>query len=342
MKIVLRLLKWACFSIIVQLMLLWVLNSVYLPGRGKYVEVTRYADAEDGRREEITLPNNAQNIQISFDGSFAGYVHKGRLNVEGLDKAAEKKAVVLDNISFFRWLYDRNMVIYSSAVEGKDKCDIRVDTYDAVTGVLRSYPLIEGLPAGSRTVNIELSSLTNMVYVEVSINGMEKRIFKYNIIDELELVAREKASTIIKVFRYMDGMVYQSDTGHIGIRHGKDENDREIFFEKKAVLLSVAAGDSIYMGEYDEAGRIAKVYWGTANGYTLEREGEIQLRSPADPSCIYITRDGAIYEIDAQGGIVRNITDNTEQAYKGTLCDIAGKYLAAAEGNLLRIYALYI
>ncbi len=341
MKIVLRLLKWACFSIIAQLMLLWILNNVYLPGRGKYVEVTRYADTVDGSREEITLPENAQNIQISFDGSFVGYVYKERLNVECIDKTAEKTAVDLDNISFFRWLYDRNMVIYSSAIEGKNKCDIRVDTYDAVTGVLRSYPLIEDLPAGSRAVNIELSSLTNMVYVEVAINDMEKRIFKYNIIDELELVAQEKAATVIKVFRYMDGMVYQRNTGHIGIRHGKGENAREVFLEKKAVLLNVAAGDSIYMGEYNEAGRIVKVYWGTANGYVLEREGEVELRNPADSSCIYITHDGAIYEIDAPGGIVRNLTDNTEQVYKGTLCGITGKYMAAAEDNYLKIYALY-
>ncbi len=333
--------KWILISVILQTAVLAYINYVYLPNRGQF-KVTMYeTEVMSVKNRSFKLPKGAENVSVSFDGLFAAYRLDNGLEIADLDKKKVIKKLTPGGgeFTYFRWLPDREMLIYTiKEPEGKSG-RVRISTYDIVPELDRSYPDIKNLPEKSEVIDIELSPLTNIVYPLVKTSDTRARIYKFDIMDELDLIFKTDLTTVIKETIYSDNLIYQPEGKKISIRSGKSGKTSYVPVEKAEVLLAVDDNDYIYAGDNDDMGKIAAIYYGKA-GQKKDEWVSLKPAQPAATEGIYITAGGAVYVSNAANKRVTCLksTDNAltgETGYEGELLTMLDNYVVSIDGRKL-------
>lgn len=331
---------WILISVLLQAAVLSYINFIYLPGRGA-VKATMYeVEAAAVKNRNINLPDGTMDVTISFDGLFVAYMQGNELVIADIDKKKIIKKLNPSGGSFtyFRWLPDRDMLIYSvKEPEGKSG-QVRISTYDIGPELERSYPNIKSLPVGSEIINIELSPLTNIVYPMIKINKTQVKIYKFNIMDNLKYIMTKGISTIIKETMYTDNLIYQSSDGKIRVRDGKTGKISQIPVKEGKLLLDIDDKDFIYTAAIDENGGLTAIFSGKISQKAAEWE-TIKLEQPLLATDVFITAEGAIYAANKQRKTIHAIESTDITDYQGELLTVLDSYVVSRDGNklLLRI-----
>ncbi|MGE5614103.1 MAG: hypothetical protein ACM3XR_06815, partial [Bacillota bacterium] len=179
MKKLKMIIKWVLLSLLLQTAVLAYINFIYLPNRGKYTATAFEEGPASVKNRSYVLPEGAAGVSVSFDGLYAAYKKGDNVVIVDIDK--KKSIRELDpaggSITYYRWLPDREMLIYAVREPGGKKGCVRIATYDIGPELERSYPDIVNLPEGSEVVNIELSPLTNVVYPMIKTSKTRARIY---------------------------------------------------------------------------------------------------------------------------------------------------------------------
>jgi hypothetical protein len=334
MKVKQKALNWIIPSIIIQIVILLFLNNFYLNRDETPVVASIYIETE-----RLKIPPGASNLKVSFDGKYVGYLLDGKLKVLSLDS---KKNVFIknseDTYSFFKWLPDRDMLILSKQNTAITPNFLEIRTFDVITGVERSYPQIKNLSSKSQVIGIELSTLTNVVYIEVKINNYEKDIYKFDIMDNLDYIMTVKLSTIIKQMNFVDTVVYQENPKYILIRNGSSNWLEKIFLKKDYVLLGTDYEDNIYIGELDEEKNVKNILSKNLQGGTEKDWKQIPLIKTSAPKSIYIAAQGDVFCLRENSIYIAN--KNKEISFSGRCVDILNNYFITLNYNELQIYRL--
>ncbi len=338
--------KWILISVILQTAVLAYINYVYLPNRGQFRATMYETEVLPVKNRSFKLPKGAENVSVSFDGLFAAYRLEGKLEIADLDsgKTIKKLEAGEGEFTFFRWLPDREMLIYSiKEPEGKSG-RVRISTYDIVPELDRSYPDIKNLPEESEVVGIELSPLTNIVYPKIKTSDTRARIYRFDIMDELNLVFKTDLTTIIKETMYTDNLVYQPEGKKISIRNGKSGKTSYVPVKEAGLLLAVDDNDFIYTGAGDESGKIVVIYYGKAD-QKAEGWKSLKPEAAAAREDIFITAGGAIYTADRDNSSVTCLKSPDGQetgkiGFDGNLLTVLDNYVVSIEGNKLIIKAI--
>lgn len=338
--------KWILISVILQTIVLAYINFIYLPNRGQFRATMYETEVLPVKDRSYKLPKGAEDVTVSFDGLFAAYRLDGRLEIADLDrrKTIKRLEPAGGDFTYFRWLPDREMLIYSiKEPEGKSG-RVRISTYDIVPELDRSYPDIKNLPGESEVVGIELSPLTNIVYPKIKTSDTRARIYKFDIMDELDLIFKTDLTTIVKETMYTDNLVYQPEGGKISVRSGKSGKTSYVPVKEADLLLAVDDNDFIYAGARDESGKIAVIYYGKAG----QKQDEWALLKPEQPQAkedVFITAEGAVYTADrAKRQIIcikSNDNGNAEKiGYDGELLAVLDNYAVSIDGSKLIMEAI--
>lgn len=333
-----RIIRWISISVIFQVALLAYINFIYLPNRGN-ITASAFNFAEDSIKDKsVRLPEGASNISVSFNGLFAAYKMGNKLEIFDIEAKKVLKALEVKGgeISYLRWLPDRDILIYSvKEPEGKQG-QVQLLTYDLAAGVERNYPRLKGLPDQSEVVDIELSPLTNIVYFMVKTSDTRTKIYSYNIMDKLKLIMNANVKTIIKETAYEDNLIYSDTSGRIYIRDGKNGNKNKIAFEDKMTLLAVDDEDNIYAGALSDDGMVKSIYIGKTD--TPEKEWKLMnLVEPAEIGDIFIPAGGGIYVVDRKAGKIVEAGGSHTLSYKGEILDVLDDYVASIDGRKLNL-----
>jgi len=316
-------------------------NFIYLTGN-KTVSATAYEIPErmTGDRE-VKIPEGAENFKASYDGSFVSYFIDGRLELMDVAGKNGRKTLGADDkeITFYRWLPDRNMVIYAMKSSGKQDGIVSIYTYDMDTEIERSYPDIKGLPKRSRVVGIELSPLTNVVYVKTKIDETNARIHKFNIMDNLLQIRKIKLNSVIKETNYKDRLLYQEAGGSIIIRNGSDGAEKRLGPKSNVVLLDVDLKDNIFIGELDKGGNVARIAYGKAE----EPYGSwntIRMSEPVPPADLIVTPGGRLYRHVKSENSIYSLDGGEKIMYKGELIEVHDDFILTRDKNRLKLAAI--
>lgn len=332
MKVKQKVLSWIILSIIIQIVILIFLNNFYLTRNKASVVASKYTETAG-----LKIPLAASNLKVSFDGKYVGYLLDGNLKVLSLDS---KKNIFIknseDTFSFFKWLPDRDMLILSK--QNTTPNYLEIHTFDVITGVERSYPQIKNMSSKSQIIGIELSTLTNAVYVEVKINNYEKDIYKFDIMDNLDYIMTVNLSTTIKQMNFIDTLVYQDNPKYILIRNGSSNWSEKIFLKKDSMLLGTDYEDNIYIGELDEEKNVKNILSKNLQGGTKEDWKQIPLIKTSTPKSIYITEQGDVFCLRENSIYIAN--KNKEISFSGRCVDILNNYFITLNNNELQIYRL--
>ncbi len=332
---------WILISVLLQAAVLSYVNFVYLPGRGS-VRATMYEEEVPKVKDRsLKLPEDAKDVTVSFDGLYVAYRQDDSLVIANIDSRKTVKSLKPSGgrFAYFRWLPDREMLIYSiSEPEGK-KGRVRISTYDIGPELERSYPDIKGLPEGSEIIDIELSPLTNIVYPMIKTGKTKAKIYKFDIMDNLTFIMNTDVSTIIKETMYTDSLIYQTSDGGIRIRNGKSGKTSRLPVKEAKLLLAADDFDFIYAGAADENGRIMAIHYGKA-GQKAEEWKTARPDTPVLAENVFITAEGAIYTADVQEKEVRAVGGTNATKYQGELLAVLDGYVVSKDGSRLVLNVL--
>ena len=341
MKRIVRIYKWIVLAVLFQVLVFSYMEFVYLPNRGA-VKATAFEFSNDAlKSRSIKIPADAEGPLVSYDGSYAVYMQGVRLRVTDIKSGRTLKTLDASggDFSFYRWLPDRDMLIYSIKEPEEKKGQVRISTFDLGPGLERSYPKITGLPEGSVITDIELSPLTNVVYAMVKTGETRIKVYKYNIMDNLKFVMNAGVKAIFKETAYSDNLIYQEDGGKITIRSGKTGGKTYLPIKGNLQLLDIDAEDNIYAGQLDDSGKIVAVHCGKADKQSKEWE-KTEPEVPFSVSEVVITPDGSIYTVSEKDRFIRDMVDGSKFSYEGELLEVLDDYIISKDGRRLRLTAI--
>jgi len=340
-RIIKRIYKWVIISITIQTVILAYFNYIHLP-RAKRVKTTIYEYEESSISPwNLKVPKDAFLISASYNGRYVGYLKDGELFV--LDSANGRKKTVVGHdtgkLSCFKWLPDRNMLIYSLSLPQDGYWDIQIATYDAESFEKRIYPEIKGLPEGSETDDIKLSILTNTVYVKVKTGSSYSRIYRFDIMDNCNLVLISDEEISIEQTMHNDNLVYEKN-GCIYARDVNNSAENQLEFNSIAVLLGIDSRDRIFVGEQDENGRVSRILYGKIDEEIKGTWKPISLNEPLLREKIIITESGAVYELDEKEKCVRQIGGSSVINFDGEFIQMTDEYIITKDKNILKLDTL--
>ncbi|MCX8130388.1 MAG: hypothetical protein N3I35_09845 [Clostridia bacterium] len=339
MKIVKKFLVWAAVSVVFQLALLWIVNDFYIENRGKIVEVTRYEEKEGKPvSEELKTTADSGDVSVSFDCSYAGYISKGKLQIISLKDNGHVKTISgkMGEIIYFRWLPDRNMVLYVYMEDIRDRKNIHVETYDAETFVIRDYPQITESSDSIRVADVVLSPFTNTVYMNLQLEDEKSKLYKYDIAENLNCIMAGKKIEYMNHLKYTDNIVYQTDEKHIFLMNGKGEISSLIEESvKDYALLGVDYGGSIYIGELNQNKKVTKVILMNTSGNEKKMIKTIYTDRLISAQDIYVSPEGNLYLVLQDENTVYDAVNSLNTKYPGKFIQISGKYIVSGENGKL-------
>ncbi|MDP4180341.1 MAG: hypothetical protein Q8942_04520 [Bacillota bacterium] len=347
-KIIKRIYKWIILSILIQVLVLAYLNFNYLL-KEHDIKATSYDIKENAPIKEdssMKIPSEASSLSVSFDGNYAAYLLEGKVCLYDLKNKEEKTSVTDSNgdINYFKWLPDRNIIIYSVNSFGKNSETekILISTKDIETDNNHSYPVISGLSKSSEVTDIELSPLTNMVYVKIKTSSSKSRIYKFDIMYQSNFVINVGNSATIKEANLSDKLFYEDSENRIQIWDGKRSSRTRLSYKNKVALIGLDSEDTVYFGETNSDGKLTKILYGKYDNtdHSENKWEEIQLKSSYDKKDIVITENGNIYSIDTEKNVATNLKNNSEVKYEGEFIGISDNYIAYSKDNKLKVNPL--
>jgi len=316
-------------------------NYIYLP-RTKHVKTSIYEYYEPSINSwRLKIPKSSSKIRASFNGRYVGYMSDGKLVVQDAVNGNRKSVVGPDagKLTYFKWLPDRDMIIYSLSLPKNGYCDIQIATYNAESGERRIYPDISGLPEGSEVDEIKLSILTNTVYVKVKTGNSHSQVYRFDIMDNCTLVMTANSDIFIEQTMHNDNLVYEKN-GYIYVRSGSNNAEKQLKFGRKSVLLGIDSTDRVFAGQQGENEEITGIFYGKTDEGINEKWETIELFKPVLRENIIVTGSGAVYELIEEEQCLSSIDGFLKIDFDGEFIEMTDDYIITRDKNTLKLVAL--
>jgi hypothetical protein len=193
------------------------------------------------------------------------------------------------------------------------------------------------VPYGSSVVDIDLSSLTNLVYAKVRTSDWSARICKYNIMGDYSYIMQTDIKTKIIELKYSDSLVYQDSTNNIYVRDGALGTTERLSFNGSAALLGIDSEDNIYAGKLNSDGKIECIYYGKLGTLPEQAWDKISLDIPVSGENINIASSGKVISVNEDMGNIYNVKENKQIPFKGTFIEVLDSYIATVSSGKLKL-----
>ncbi len=345
MKQIAKWYKWILLAVIFQFGVLLYMNNVFLAADIDVSVSENSAVKQKPSTGDFKVPENAQMISLSFNAKFGAYLEDGELHIVDVDKGKSKTVAGTgkDKITYFRWLPDRDMVIYSSDTKNGQNGTVQVSTYEADSETSRDYPELNGLPAKSQVKDIELSPYTNMVYAKVQTSDTRARIIRFNVMGQYARVMTVDASIIIKECTYTNKLVYQEKGQQINIYDGiKKANSRVPIDINNVTVLGIDLNDTLYIGALDDNGMVTHIYSQKIedNIELTDNWTKISMKETTAPENIIVAGNGNIYINNKNENRVINLKNDLKASYRGEFIEVLEGVLVSKDENKVNITSL--
>lgn len=340
MKNIAKCYKWIILAIIFQFCVLLYINNIVL-NTAVTVSVTDAGVKTKPSTGDFKVPEDAKSISMSFNAKFGAYLREGVLHIIDLDNNDDKKVAGLgkDKITYFRWLPDRDMVIFSSDTKDGKKGTIQMSTYEADSKTARDYPEISDLPSKSQVMDIELSPYTNVVYAKIKTSDTKSRIVRFNVMSQYAFVMNLNADAIIKECSYVNKLVYQNEGESVYIYDGINQTRNKIPIDVTNIrILDIDLNDTLYIGKLNSSGNVTEIYHQKIVDKKLTNNWtKVLLKESTSVDNIVISGNGNIYaNIKAENKII-NVTNELKASYRGEFIEVLSGALVSKDGNKVNI-----
>jgi len=342
-----RIYRWILISIISQVLVLLLINNVVLvklSNAAKSAKITEFEEKKVSKKAiTVQIPDNVENVKVSFDGSYVSYVVNGKIEVMSVDKKNVVNIIGKDNteLTYYNWLPDKNMIIY--AYKTNNYTRVGITTYDVDNEIEHDYPAITkntSLPSGSEVVDIQLSAKTNVTYVKVKISDTQAKVVRYDIHEEIYYIMTTDINTDMRKIHLFDYLAYKNPyENKIVFRQGLSGASHSLTFDANIDLVDGDSEYSVYVGEYDANGNVYKLYKGSYEDKSLESWQQIVLQKPVPYQNIFVVGTSVYIYVESEKAVY-NVGTGNKTSVDGQLFDVIERYAVTLDGNKVKIIPL--
>ena len=335
--------KWILLAVMFQFCVLLYINNIYLNTDVSVSAVTAEPSAKPSTGD-FKVPAGINDIKMSYNAKFAAYLEDGILHVLNADNNQDKKVAGMgaDKITYFRWLPDRDMVIFSSDTKDGNKGVIQMSTYESDSETSRDYPEISGISSNSKVMDIELSPYTNVVYAKINTSDSTSKIIRFNIMSQYAHVMNLKSDAVIKECTYVNKLVYQNEGSSIYIYDGINRTKNKIPVDAENVrVLDIDMNDTLYIGVLDSSGNVTEIlHQKITEEKPTDNWTKIALKESTSIDDVIISGNGNIYTNNKNENKVTNILNDRKASYRGDFIEILDGALVSKNENKVNITSL--
>jgi hypothetical protein len=281
-------------------------------------------------KPKVYLEAGHNSIANSNDGKYVSYLMNNTLhllnleNGEKLQLPSEKGAT----ISNYRWVYDRSRIIiaekfmdkstsgyfklYYYDVDNKEKVEI-------FNSVNEKSIKIQASSSTEKVSEIELSTLTNVIYLKTIDSKNLSSLYRINIMAQQNKVntVTRNISNIISLKKDETILYENSSNGKIY----KNESTTPVEVEGKTSfkLLAIDDNDTIYLALM-ENNKAKSIYHGILSNKTWEKH---PLKGDVDVNNIFVSNKGQVFINDKTKSILTEVDTNKETSYSGNIIGIS-------------------
>lgn len=349
MKALKKIMVWMLISLTIQVAVLYYVDNYLFSAEGSSKIVSKKVVNEkktERKMVDISLPEDAEHVNVSYDGGYISYYKDGVLKVIDVYTGKEKEIAMEDGyeISCYEWVPDRDIVLIAMQKEQKGSNKYLFCSYDAERDKKDIMQTKEGertsitASKNSYIEDIQLTPLTNTIYIKTALKGGKTTIYCIDVMKQIEKV-RTEAYFIgdIGILPNDDRIAYE-DSKEEKVYITGTSDAISIKDVEKLRLLSVDQEDKIYLGEIvkneDGSEVIKSIYSGRAEQDTSEWK-KIDLKTPSEKENIFVSKSGKIYINDNLRGCITEIETNKETVYKGSFMQIFEDGIASSIGGKL-------
>jgi len=324
MKRIRRIAVWVLLSFVVQLSIYFYMDKVRYVEQKTFATKSIQVTKKNNKKIDVEIPETAKNINVSYDGRYVAYFQGGELKVIDSFTGATKKQSVKDGneIAYYRWLPDEERMFIAEKDVKRNQInffsyDVKKDDKNQI--MKRNVPVTISLPDKKSSIeDIELSTLTSVIYVKVNHIGKRTSVYRIDINNDLSKI-RTNGYTVgkIQTINREDKLIYEdiSSLKQNQIRvtdSGKTLKRNEA---KSLCLLSVDLEDVVYLGELED-NKVKRIYSGQLDE-NIDKWKSVELKESVDKKDLYITNEGKMYYNDNLRGVVIEISTGKETSYNG-------------------------
>lgn len=337
MKMLKRIVAWITVSIVIQCSILFYLNNYVFSAKSSFNAKKIVEKATNKKDVEVKVPDNAQHVNVSFDAKYLAFYDEGILRVINT-KTGDTKEVEFDKnvkVSFYKWIPDRNRMLIAEKITTKSTSGFKLSYYDVDKDVKEPIKDLTWADSKSEVEDIQVSTLTNVIYVKVAHSGKRSSIYWIDIQKQMKKVdAKSYIIGTIVAMPHEDKLIYEDQTYHtISVTNmSKPITIKDV---KASCLLGVDGDDNIYIGGLDGE-NVTSVYTGTLKQNT-SMWNVTKLSGEYQQSDIFVSFEGKIYLNDGLKGIVHDMKTGKDTPYKGKLIQIYSEGIASiSDGKLIK------
>lgn len=310
-----------------QISSLYYLNNYFLADKSTFMSEKVYSETKEMPKNiAFKVPKNTSNIQPSYDGSYIAYMKNHNLIIYKSSTSKDNKpyGLSIDNVDYYKWLPDRNRLLYTQIEHRRLSDKITINAYDLDSNKKQTVNSITYLPRNSSVSDIEISPLTNMIYIKVSGGDGYDRLYQINIMGTIKKIWTPVRKIIkMRETQETDNLVYQSSNNIIHvIRDGKE--DTYLSYNKYA-LIGIDSKDRVYLGRLNGT-EITKIYYGYLDK-PLKLWNTITLPKPLNPDNVVIGNGDNLYSIQ-NGKELKGIKEDTVVSGPGSIMYLDNKLIA--------------
>ncbi len=337
-----RIIIWIMLSIMMQCAGLLFIDKVFFKHSSDF-EITEHEAGTSVKDSSMTIPSNAEDIQVSYDGKYVTYSVNNKFYLGDTNAGTINEIITdeSDEVLYAEWLPDRNRItIAEKIVNERGKEVINIINYDAKSNTKYQLKEVCRYESGMEVDGIVTTTLSGVSYVSVSRNGNNSNIYRIDINENMKNLGVKIGSLgAFKIFPHKDVVLYE-DQLNKQFHYYKNEKTYSIKTGtySNLELLAVDNNDIVYMGEVTNK-KIGKVIYGNLDTDISSWE-TINLDKPKDSKDIYVNDKGELLVNDNLEGVITNMKTGEKVSYDGKFISVNNKVICSSDNEEIYIKSL--
>lgn len=194
---------------------------LYKITQSSYLEVDTYrtsGEVELKSEDIITIPENATQLQFSYNNKYYAYLEDGSLHINTIEDKKEYTVITEDNpICYYYMLYDKNLIMYFIEDTSGIYTTLTLRTYEIATKRTTDYNDID-VTNFSRIKDITMSPLVNIIYINVetkSAVSTNNIVYKIDLFNSMSQVRSGSIISKIRMLQHVDRLYYGDTKGGV-------------------------------------------------------------------------------------------------------------------------------
>ena len=345
MKFLKRILVWSLTAIVLQAAVYFYFDKFYLGVASTFNETKIDTPNSTSKQlPDVTIPDGAENLKISYNGKFASYEDGGTLKVMNMD-TKKTTSVSMDSgsqLSYYNWLPDRNRLIICE--KSTKTSSIRFTSYDSdkdektkLTDNNSKEVVLSGISHDMNITDIEMSTLTNTMYLKLSNKQGTSSVYCINVMNAISRVSSDTSKIgSIGITREDTRLIYENGASNSVIVAGAKGKKLVAPGSNYTVLLGTDNNNNIYLGTVVN-NEVSKIHYGNIND-SVGAWKALALSKPTGKSNIYVSKDGQVFVNDKTQHSFTSITSNTSVNYEGIIVKLYTNGITTLNGRTLKHY----